>query len=80
MDNINKINQYYRLTKSKGDKKMESTGCYLVSWDFTNGKDKSIVLVGVQEKGQSVKVVNAFEGIEAEDIITKLSTTKQEEK
>ena len=59
---------------------MESTGCYLVSWDFTNGKDKSIVLVGVQEKGQSVKVVNAFEGIEAEDIITKLSTTKQEEK
>ena len=58
---------------------MMSTGCYLVSWDFTNGKDKSIVLIGVQEPGQAVKVVNAFEGKEAEDIITKLSTTKQEE-
>lgn len=58
---------------------MMSTGCYLVSWDFTNGKDKSIVLIGVQEPGQAVKVVNAFEGKEAEDIIAKLSTTKQGE-
>ena len=52
---------------------MNSTGCYLVSWDFTNGKDKSVVLVGVQEKGQAVKVINAFEGKEAEDVIEKLS-------
>ena len=52
---------------------MNSTGCYLVSWDFTNGKDKSVVLVGVQEKGQAVKVINAFEGKEAEDVIDKLS-------
>lgn len=59
---------------------MDSKGCYLVSWDFTNGKDKSIVLVGVQEKGKEVEVVNAFEGPEAEDIITKLSTTKREGK
>ena len=42
--------------------------------------EKDVVLVGVQEKGKEVKVVNAFEGIEAEDIITKLSTKKQEEK
>ncbi|MDD3204190.1 MAG: hypothetical protein PHS74_00420 [Lachnospiraceae bacterium] len=59
---------------------MDSKGCYLVSWDFTNGKDKYIVLVGIQEKGKEVNVVNAFEGPEAKDIITKLSTTKQEEK
>lgn len=56
---------------------MESTGCYLVSWDFTNGKDKSVVLVGVQEKGE-VTVTNMFQGKEAEDIIEKL--TKKEEK
>lgn len=80
MENINKINQYYRLAKLKGEKEMDSKGCYLVSWDFTHGKDKSIVLVGVQEKGKEVKVVNVFEGPEAEDIITKLSTKKQEGK
>ena len=57
---------------------MISKGCYLVSWDFTNGKDKSVVLVGVQEKGQAVKVINAFEGKEAEDIIAKLSTQQEE--
>lgn len=58
---------------------MNLTGCYLVSWDFTNGKDKSVVLVGIQEKGQEVKVVNAFEGEEAEDIIEKL-TVKEDSK
>ena len=55
---------------------MNLTGCYLVSWDFTNGKDKSVVLVGVQEKGE-LTVTNMFQGKEAEDIIEKL--TKKEE-
>lgn len=58
---------------------MESTGCYLVSWDFTNGKDKSVVLVGIQEKGKPVTVVNAFQGKEAEDIIDKLSAKQEVE-
>ena len=56
---------------------MDSKGCYLVSWDFTNGKDKSVVLVGVQEKGE-VTVTNMFQGKEAEDIIAKLSTQQEE--
>ena len=58
---------------------MNSKGCYLVSWDFTNGKDKSVVLVGIKEKGQEVKVVNAFEGEEAEDIIEKLTVKEDSE-
>lgn len=58
---------------------MNSEGCYLVSWDFTNGKDKSVVLVGTQEKGE-VTVINMFQGTEAENIIIKLSTQQEEKK
>ena len=55
---------------------MESKGCYLVSWDFTNGKDKSIVLVGIQ-KDKDLNVINGFSGKEAEEIIEKLTTPSE---
>lgn len=56
---------------------MESTGCYLVSWDFTNGKDKSVVLVGVQ-KDNKEDVINGFTGPEAEEIINRLKTPSKD--
>ena len=52
------------------------SGAYVVSWDFSHGKDKSILLVGKQERG-IMDVINAFQGEEAEEIYKKLSTVKK---
>ena len=51
------------------------SGCFLVSYDFTNSKDKSIMLVGQRDiKGNTV-VINGFQGKEAEELFAKLTTT-----
>ena len=51
---------------------MNNVGSCIVSWDFSNGKDKSILLVGVKTEGDMIKLVNAFQGREAEDLYKKL--------
>ena len=51
---------------------MNDVGSCIVSWDFSNGKDKSILLVGVKTEGDMVKLVNAFQGQEAEELYKKL--------
>lgn len=51
----------------------------LVGFDFTNGKDKSILIVGRKRPNESVEIINAFEGQEAVDLYEKL-ITKQEVK
>lgn len=45
---------------------MKSVGSCIVSWDFSNGKDKAILLVGKKKPGKAVEIVNAFQGEEAE--------------
>jgi hypothetical protein len=56
---------------------MKTSGAVIVSWDFSHGKDKTIVLVGEQNNGK-VDVINAFQGQEALDIYNKLTTKKGE--
>lgn len=56
----------------------ETTGVYLVSWDFSHGPDKDLVIVGKKENGR-LMIVNAFQGREARDIREKLSTNNKEE-
>ncbi len=56
----------------------ETTGCYLVSWDFSTGIDKGILLVATKEKGL-VTVINAFAGEEARDLYEKLTKAKDAE-
>lgn len=51
-------------------------GAFIVSWDFTHGADKAILLVGNQTNG-NMEVVNAFSGQEAIDIYEKLSKAKE---
>lgn len=51
-------------------------GAFIVSWDFSHGHDKAILLVGNQVKGK-VEVINAFAGQEAIDIYEKLSKVKE---
>ena len=51
---------------------MNNVGSCIVSWELSNGKDKSILLVGVKTEGDMVKLVNAFQDREAEELYKKL--------
>lgn len=51
------------------------SGCFLVSYDFTNGKDKSIMLVAQKDTKGETTVINGFQGEEAEELFEKLTTT-----
>lgn len=53
---------------------MKTIGSLLVSWDFSHGKDKAILLVGEKNKGESVDIVNALQGNDAIDLYKKLTT------
>ena len=46
-------------------------GAFIVSWDFSNGKDKEVLLVGEKKEGR-IDIVNAFQGEEAVEIYKKL--------
>lgn len=56
---------------------MNMSGSVIVSWDFSNGKDSGILLVGKKEKGKDMVVINAFQGKEAEDLYLKLTMAKR---
>lgn len=51
----------------------KTNGCFVVSWDFNNGEDKDLVIVGERVNGE-LKIINAFQGQEARDIYEKLRT------
>lgn len=44
----------------------------LVGVDFTNGEDVGVLIVGRKNPGQSVDIINAFQGKEAEELYKKL--------
>ena len=52
---------------------MKSNDSVIVSWDFSNGQDMSILLVGRVENSVT-KIINAFQGKEAEELMKKLVT------
>lgn len=52
--------------------------CLLVSVEFTQGEDASVLIVGRQKNGK-VDIVNAFHGQEAIDIYKKLITVNKKE-
>lgn len=60
---------------------MKSSGSVIVSWDFSNGKDVGVLIVGRQTKG-TVEIINAFQGKEAEELYLRLTTpiTPKEQK
>ena len=55
-----------------------TSGSYIVAWDFSNGEDADVLIVGSQHRGV-MDIVNAFQGQEARDIYNKLSTMKKVE-
>ena len=44
----------------------------LVGVDFTNGEDIGVLIVGRKRTNQSVDIINAFQGKEAEELYNKL--------
>lgn len=58
---------------------MKEYGCLLVSWDFSGKDDVPVVLVGEKTTGEAAKIVNAFQGQKARDIIKTLTTVVKEE-
>lgn len=52
---------------------MNSSGSVIVSWDFSNGKDVDVLIVGRQQNGK-IDVVNAFQGSEAVELYLRLTT------
>lgn len=53
-------------------------GAYIVSWDFSEGNDSGVLIVGRQYEG-ALTIVNAFQGQDAYEIYEKLSTVKNVE-
>ena len=51
------------------------SGCFLVSYDFTDGKDRSNMLIGQIDIKGNIEIINTFQGKEAEELFAKLTTT-----
>lgn len=49
----------------------------LVSVDFPNNGDTSVLLVGRKRMNQSVEIINAFQGDDARELYKKLVTKKE---
>lgn len=61
-------------------KKGGTTECILVSYDNSNGLDRSVLIVGRQRKGKPVEIINAFQNEEANELWERLITKKKQEK
>lgn len=59
--------------------KPKLSGAVIVSWDFSNGFDTGVLLVGKKNPRQDVEIINAFQGQEAWDIYKKLTTVEKGE-
>ena len=53
-------------------KAMKINESLLVGVDFTNGEDVGVLIVGRRRPNQSVDIINAFQGKEAEELYNKL--------
>lgn len=50
------------------------SGSVIVSWDFSEGFDTGVLLVGMKKPRKDIEIINAFQGQEALDIYKKLTT------
>lgn len=55
---------------------MTGSGNFIIGYDFSNGKDKSVLIVGTQKDGK-MNIVNAFQGEDAEAMYELLTTKKE---
>lgn len=62
-----------------GESKTGGAECILVSYNNSNGLDKSILLAGVKRNKKPVEIINVFSGDEANDLWKKLTTKNNQE-
>lgn len=59
---------------------MNKTGAVIVSWSFHGENiDDHVLLVGKKEPGKDIVPINAFQGVEAHEIYSKLTRPKKKE-
>lgn len=54
----------------------KSTDSCIVAFDYTNGKDNTVLIVGKKKEGMDVDIINAFQGEEAIELWNRLTTQK----
>lgn len=55
---------------------MKTTDTILVSYDDSNGVDTCVLIVGRKNPGETVTIINAFQGEEAAELYRKLTERK----
>ena len=53
---------------------MVTADTIIVSYDNSNGKDHTVLVVGRKRANQSVEIINALRGDEAEEMYRRLTT------
>ena len=56
---------------------MKGSGALIVGFDFTNGGDADVLVVGSRTNKGETDIINAFQGKEARELYEKLVTKKE---
>ena len=57
---------------------MKITDALIIGYDFSHGKDNTVLVVGRKGPNETAEIINAFQGEEAEKLYEKLVTKKAE--
>lgn len=55
----------------------ETSGSLIIGYDFINGNDNAVLIVGQKEPNEQIEIINAFQGTEAIEMYHKLITPKE---
>lgn len=53
------------------------SGSFIIGYDFTNGEDNTVLIVGRKRPTEQMEIINAFQGTEAIEMYHKLITPKE---
>ena len=59
---------------------MDKPEVVLVSYEPSKSEDKAILIVGKKRPNESIEIINAFQGKDANELWKKLITIKEKEK
>ena len=54
-------------------------GSFIVGFDFTNGEDRGVLIVGKKEIDKQIEIINTFKDEQAWELYLKLTTKKEKE-
>ena len=56
---------------------MDYTGSVIVAYDYKEGSDTAVLIVGRKNPKMDIQIINAFEGDEAKELWKKLTVKKE---